>query len=56
MFYYILGKAAVDKFFFIQDLHLNFHSFLGLEMEIRSVKEIMSLSATSPLAIGLKCF
>ena len=56
MFYYILGKAAVDKFFFIQDLHLNFHSFLGLEMEIRSVKEIMSLSANITISDWLEMF
>ena len=24
---YILGEEAVDEFFFIQDLHLNFHFF-----------------------------
>ena len=30
MFCYILGKAAVDEFF-IQDLHLNSHSFLGFQ-------------------------
>ena len=30
MFCSILGEAAVDEFFF-QDLHLNFHSFLGFQ-------------------------
>ena len=43
--------------FFIQDLHLNFHSFLGFRHGSRSpVKAIMRLSATLLLAIGLKCF
>ena len=43
--------------FFIQDLHLNFRSFLGfLNGSCSSVKTIMLLSATLPLAIGLKCF
>ena len=40
--------------FFIQDLHLNFHSFLGFQHGSGlSVKAIMPLSATLPLAIGL---
>ena len=43
--------------FFIQDLHLNFHSFLGFRHGSgSSVKTIMPLSAILPLAIGLKCF
>ena len=43
--------------FFIQDLHLNFHSFLGFQHgSDSSVNAIMLLSATLPLAIGLKCF
>ena len=38
--------------FFIEDLHLNFHSFLGFQHRSgSSVKTIMLLSA-----IGLKCF
>ena len=37
--------------FFIQDLHLNFHSFLGFPHGSGS-----SVKATLPLAIGLKCF
>ena len=38
----------------IQDLHLNFHSFLGFQHESgSSVKAIMVLSAVVPLAIGL---
>ena len=42
---------------FIQDLHLNFHSFLGFRHGSgSSVKAIMPLSATWPLTIGLKCF
>ena len=44
---------------FIQDLHLNlnFLSFLGCQHGSgSSVKPIMSLSATLPLAIYLKCF
>ena len=56
MFCYILGEAAVDEFFFIQDLHLNFHSFSGFQHESSlSVKAIMPLSATLPFVIGLKC-
>ena len=43
--------------FFIQDLHLNFHSFLGFQHESgSSVKAIMLLSAALPLAIGLNFF
>ena len=43
--------------FFIQDLHLNFHSFLEFQNgNDSSVKAIMPLSATLTLAIGLKCF
>ena len=56
MFFYILGEAAVDEFFlsfFIQDLHLNFHSFLDFQHRNgSSVKAIMRLL---PLAISLKC-
>ena len=40
--------------FFIQDLHLNFHSFLGFQHGSGwSVKAIMLLSAALPLASGL---
>ena len=40
--------------FFIQNLHLIFHSFLGFQYGSgSSVKIIMSLSARLPLAIGL---
>ena len=40
--------------FFIQDLHLNFHSFLGFQHGCgSSVHAIMRLL---PLAIGLQCF
>ena len=43
--------------FFIQDLHLNFHCLLDFQHgSDSSVKAIMPLSATLPLAIGLKCF
>ena len=43
--------------FFIQDLHLNFQSFLGFQLESgSSVKAIMLLSSALPLAIGLKFF
>ena len=43
--------------FFIQDLHLNVHSFLGLQHASGlSGKAIMPPSATLPLGIGLKCF
>ena len=45
------------KSFFIQDLHLNFHSFLGFHYGGgSSIKAAMSLSTTLPLAIGLKFF
>ena len=40
--------------FFILDLHLNFHSFTGFQHESGwSIKAIMSLPTTLPLAIGL---
>ena len=43
--------------FFIQDLHINFHSFLGFQHGSgSSVKAIMPLPATLPIAIGLKYF
>ena len=43
--------------FFSQDLHLNFHSFLGFQHGSGSlVKAIMLLSATLPLATGLNFF
>ena len=52
MFCYILGEAAVG-WFFIQDLHLNFYSLLAFRHgSDSSVKAIMQLSATLPLAIG----
>ena len=42
---------------FIQDLHLNFRFLLGFRYGSGlSVKAIMPLSATLPLAIGLKYF
>ena len=40
--------------FFIQDLHLNFHSFLGFQHE--SGSSVMAIVRQLPLAIGLKCF
>ena len=53
MFCFNLGEAADDEFF-IQDLHLNFHSFLGFQHGSgSSVKAIMLLSAALPLAIDL---
>ena len=53
---YILGEVAVDEFF-IQYLHLNFHSFLVFQHGSgSSVKAIMPLSVTLPLAIGLNFF
>ena len=56
MFSHILGEAAVDEFF-IHYLHLNFHSFSVFQHESGlSVKAIMPLSATLPLAIGLNFF
>ena len=52
MFCFNLGEAAVDEFF-IQDLQLNFHSFLGFRHGSGfSIKAIMSLSAALPLAVG----
>ena len=43
--------------FFIQDLHLNFNSFLGFQHgTCLSVIAIMLLLAALPLAIGLKFF
>ena len=43
--------------FLIQDLHLNFHYFLGLQHGTdSSVKAIMPLSAALPLAIGFIFF
>ena len=43
--------------FFSQDLHLNFHFFKGFwRGRGSSVKGIVPISATLPLAIGLKCF
>ena len=43
--------------FLIQDLVLNFHSFLGFQHGSgSSIKAIMSLSATLPLVIGLNFF
>ena len=42
---------------FIQDLHLNFQSFLGSQHGTGSSnKAIIPISATLPLAIGLKFF
>ena len=57
MFCYILEEAVVDEFF-IQDLHLNFHFFLGFQHErYSSVKVIMGLvSNPDNQVIGLKCF
>ena len=56
MFCFNLGEAAVDEFF-IQDLHLNLHSFLGFQHGSgSSIKAIMPLSATLLLAIVLNCF
>ena len=55
--YFGRSIAAVDEFFFIQHLHLNFLSFLGFQHgSDSSVNAIMLLSATLPLAVGLKCF
>ena len=43
--------------FFIQDLHINFHSFFGFQHGSgSSVKAIMLLLAASPLAIALDFF
>ena len=51
MFCYILGEEAVDEFFFIQDLHLNFHSFLDFQHGSGSSVQAIMLLLT--LAIGL---
>ena len=49
MCFAIFWEKAVDEFFFIQDLHLNFHSFLGFQHGSgSSVMAIMRLSATLP--------
>ena len=43
--------------FLVQDLLLNFHSFLGFQHGSgSSVKTVMPLSAALPLAIGLIFF
>ena len=43
--------------FFIQDLHLKFHYFLGFQHGSgSSIKAITLLSAALPLAIGLVFF
>ena len=44
--------------FFIQDLHLNFHSVLDFfkHRSGSSIKAIMPLSTTLPLEIGLELF
>ena len=56
MFSHILGEAVVDKFL-VQYLHLKFHSFLVFQRGSgSSVKAIMPISATLPLAIGLNFF
>ena len=56
MFCFNLGEAAGDEFF-IQDLHLNFHSFSGFQHGSgSSVMEIILLSAALRLAIGLNFF
>ena len=48
------GRRSSWWVFFIQDLHLNFHSFLGFQHGSgSSVKAIMLIL---PLVIGLKCF
>ena len=55
LLYFERSIGAVD--FWSQDLHLNFHSFLGFQHgSDSSVKSIMRLSTTLPLAISLKCF
>ena len=54
MFCYILGEAAVDKFFFVQDLHLNFYSFLGFQHG--SGPSFQAIMRLLPLAIGLTGF
>ena len=54
MFCYILRKAAVDEFFSSR-FTFTFILFLGLQHgSASSLKAVMPLSATSPLAIGLK--
>ena len=58
MFCFNLGEAAVDFFFFFKIyIQLNFHSFLGFQHGSGStIKAIMPLSATLPIAIGLNFF
>ena len=40
--------------FFIQDLHLKFHSFLGFQHG--SGSSVKAITLLLPLLIGLKCF
>ena len=51
MFCYILGEEAVDEFFLIQDLHLNFHSFL--DVKHGSGLSVQAIMLLLPLVIGL---
>ena len=54
MCYVLIWEKQQLMSFFIQDLHLNFHSFLGLQHGSgSSIKGIMLLSAALPLPIGL---
>ena len=57
MFCYILGEAAVDELFYSR-FTFKLSTFLGFFQHGSgsSVKAIMPLSATLPLAIGLKIF
>ena len=56
MFYYILGEAAVDELFYSR-FTFKLPFFKGFRHgNGSSVKAIMPLSATLPLAIGLNFF
>ena len=56
MFCFNLGVAAFDDFLYSR-FTLKLHSFLGFQYGSgSSIKAIMPLSATLPLAIGLEFF
>ena len=56
MFCFNLGEAAVDEFF-VQDIQLNFHSFLGFQHgNGSSIKAIMPLSANITISDWFEFF
>ena len=57
MCFVIFWQKQLLMSFFIQDLHLTFHSLLGFQHGSgMSVKAILPLSAILPFVINLKCF